>query len=139
MKVRKLTETKQVKVKDIDFEIRFISRKIWRSIPSRLASCFSVFGSGNDNLQEKMSGANKEDVKEASIELQDVYTELVKYGVLSHSGIVDEEDKEIPASKDDDGNLGSETIDLYDLNGLLVPLASEILAFNTLSDGDKKN
>lgn len=131
----KLDEQKTVTIKEVEFVIGFIPRRIWKKIATRLGSC--LLNAKGETPEKALLALPKEDFISANNELNDVYFDLVKYSVKSHRGINDKDGKEIPLDLKD-GVISDAMLDLYDLNGFVVPLAGEIMQFNSMTEDDKK-
>lgn len=131
--MREMSETKTIRVQDIDFTIGFISRKIWRRIASRISEPMEIV-----NQYKKDMKVDSKFVK-ASEELQDAYWDMLKYGIKNHKGFKRQDGTEILFHKDSEGFVHPELLETYDLNTLLIPLGVEIMMFNVLSETERKN
>lgn len=135
MQIRELTETRKVKIKDAEFTIGFIPRRIWKDLIMRLSAL--------DILKYKNIGSDKFDIKSPEFKksqqvMDEVYWQMVQCAVKGHSDLLNSNGKAIPfVSKD--GKVSDDIMDIYDLNSLIYGLGKEIMDFNTLSEDDKKN
>jgi len=140
--MRDMDETKIVQIEGIEFTLKVISRRMYRKLSFDLSRAKSLLlGDEKEINQENMDRIIKEDPDrfyDATQKLNDAYWELVRHGVSGHRGFKTGALKEIPFEKD--GEFVSEkTIENYDLNYLLIRLASEIIHFNELTDEEKKS
>lgn len=123
--IRTLEDKKWVKIGDVEFQLRFINRKEWR----RISAGFSTVSFGEETSQEEKVNQ--------SLKLMDYYSELIMLGVCGHKGIIID-GKELPFELVDN-KVPEKLLDLYDLNNFTVPLGTEIISFNALTDDQKKN
>ena len=138
---RELAESKIVEVKGGEFTIGFISRRKFKEISAKMAQCQSYFG--DKGITEKaLKKLDSDSVRQSTETMTELYWDLVKYGVRGHSKLEKADGTQIPYKQEKDGYgacVSEETISIYDLNGFLIPLGTEILDFNVLKDDDKKN
>lgn len=147
--MRLLTETKDLKIEGVSFTIGIIDRRKFYPIKMRFLAQTRFL---SDLSKEELRGLTPAEIgKKATqgftpIQIQEMRElvfsaqwDMVKYGLRAQSGFLDSEGKEILLVKDDGGCVADQTIDLYELNGLLSPLANEIFIFNTATEEEKKN
>jgi len=112
-------DTKEVKIKDAKFTIGVVS------YATRL------------NLTKTSI-----QLAEGDKQVTDTFTmqiEYVKYGVKSHSGIVNKKGEEIECKHNPDGTLSEETLNLYLACQIVPTLFSEIFSFNNITGDQEKN
>lgn len=146
--MRLLTETKQVKLGESEFTIGVIDRRRFHPIKTRfLMPTKFLTKITQEELktlspaqigQKAIEGLTRDEIIKNEELAFAAQWDMVKYGVKTHS-IKDSDNKEIPLVKDDGGCVADQTIEFYDLNGLLAGLANEIFVFNTMSETEKKN
>lgn len=139
---RTMNETKLIEVEGVEFTLQVIPRRIFRRIISELAQAkLEVAGFDEALTKEKLDQLQKEKPQEffrATSKLSDVYFDFVRHGVSSHKGFKTSGGEEIPFKKDGE-TVSEETLDHYDLNGLILKLGTEVMGFNTLSEAERKN
>lgn len=139
---RTMSETKEVEIEGAVFTIQMIKRKIFRRLAGELAQA-KLEIAGLDELLtkdalERVQKENPEKFFRVTSRLNEVYLDFVRYGVANHKGLKSGDIKEIPFLKE--GELVSEeTLDHYDLNGLILKLGTEVIGFNTVSEAERKN
>lgn len=158
---RLLTDKKEIEIEGAAFTIGIIDRMTWMELQLRREKAFRKFrnlfvavSSAQDpskltpeelqtqaaDLGKKViEGMTDDEVFKSNMELVKVHWDLIKHGVISHSGINDPEGKVILLKKDDGGVVSNETINLYHLRGYFTKLAEEVRAFNELSEAEIKN
>lgn len=139
---RTMSETKEVEVNGAVFTIQMIKRKIFRRFASELAQA-KLEVAGLDELLtkdalERIQKENPEKFFRVTARLNEVYLDFVRYGVTNHKGLKSGDVREIPFVKEGD-LVSEETLDHYDLNGLILKLGTEVMSFNTLSEAERKN
>jgi len=139
---RTMNETKQIEIEGVQFTIQVIKRKIFRKLTSELAQAkLEVAGFDEALTKEKLDQIQKEKPQEffrATSKLSEVYFDFVRYGTLGHKDFKASNGQEIPFVKDGEA-VSEETLDHYDLNGFILKLGTEVMAFNTLSEAERKN
>lgn len=149
---RLMTDTKTVKIADAEFTLRMIDRRTWKKLMVETAKTTETWRGAYtklsaDDLKKPaeeltmivLQNLSPGQIAESNIALYESQWRVIKSGVIAHKGILDREGKEITLTKDDGGVVADGTIDLYDLRGYFLPLYTEVLKFNNLSDDDKKN
>lgn len=146
--MRLLTETKQHKIGDAEFTIGVIDRRRFHGIKTRfLAPTKFLTSMTQEEIktltpaqigQKAIEGLTPEQIQKNEELAFSAQWDLVKYGVRAHA-IKDSAGAEVALVKDDGGCVADSTLELYDLNGFLSPLANEIFIFNTMSESQKKN
>lgn len=133
---RDLSETKIVKINDAEFTIGMVSRRNWRGISSKLGIAAGLIKKYEGKPFEEM--AKDKEFIAASEDMQDVYYDLVKQGVKDHKNLLKADGSKIEFNLVD-GTVDPKVLDIYDLNGLLIQLGTEVLNFNTLGGEERKN
>lgn len=143
MIARDMKETKEIEIKGAKFTLGLIDAKTVRAFKSKMSYAKRMLlGDLDFNAQNLNASITKSEAAavEADDALNAAFAGFVQYGVRGHSGIKDTSGQEIPCELDEKNHTVSEkTMSMYDNNGLIVPLASAVIEFNLLSEGDKKN
>ena len=139
---RTMSETKQVQFEGAEFTVQMIKRKIFRRLSSELAQA-KLEIAGLDELLtkdalERIQKESPEKFFRVTARLNEVYLDFVRYGIADHKGLQAKDGKEILFKKEGD-LISEETLDHYDLNGLILKLGTEVITFNTLGEGERKN
>lgn len=122
MKRKTLSATKVVEIGDEKYTIGMISRKEFQPLVAQAADAIEA---------AKAVGATKEAVSSANTAATEAFREIVRLGVREHSGLQDEAGKDIP--------FGPDSVETYELNGILHQLGVEVINFNVLSEEERKN
>jgi hypothetical protein len=153
MKLRQFKETRDCKIQDAVFKIRFIPRRIWRDIITGMYEAVGGLQFGSITEEEivelkkgdvpKSVAKNKMELFRKNVELQKAYYDMVRFGVIDHSGLENEHGKlAFEMTLENLYNfkvVSEELMEIYDLNNLVLPLGTAVLEFNTLTEDDKKN
>lgn len=133
---RDLSETQSIKINDAEFTIGVISRKAWRDIQKNLR----ISGQFSKKNEGKVFSEIEQDpeFEKANEALTQAYRDMVQYGIKDHKGINNSKGQPIPCNLSG-GFLSQETLDLYEVNGLLIKLGTEVLNFNVMTVDDQKN
>lgn len=153
--MRFMDDAKEIEINGKFFRVGVVSRRIWKELQIKSAGILRAFPGFMEFIsksKEEVEGADSgeigkritqnmssEELLKADLALYDVHREMVKFGVRGHRGLLDKEGREIVFEKDELGHVKDELIDLYDLNGFFTRLATEVQAFNNLTEDAKKN
>lgn len=159
--MRLLSDTKKIEIGEAVFTIGIVNRLKWLEISSRREMAFRKFrnlysavasaidpskltpeelqSQAADLSKKALEGMTDEEIHKANMEMVKAHWDLIRHGVVAHSGIKDRDGSEIPFKKDDGGVASDSVIGLYELCGFFTKLAEEVRAFNEQSEQDKKN
>ncbi|OGW80011.1 MAG: hypothetical protein A3G33_08090 [Omnitrophica bacterium RIFCSPLOWO2_12_FULL_44_17] len=142
MNLLEAEDSKVVSIKGFEFTIGVINRQTFRKLSAALDKSKSA-------LLGRAGEIKAEDIERIRIEEPDrfydvmeqmtqAYKGFVRYGVTGHKGLLNKKGEEISFTKE--GDIVSEkTLELYELNSLTIELGNAVIAFNTLSDEERKN
>lgn len=145
MIIKIFTETKEVELKnapEAKFTIGMVDEDTFRRLQAKLIFAKNLLlgekafdGENLKQLADKM----EEKTLIADEKLMDVLTDFVAQGVRGHSGIKTKDGTEISFETDDAGLVSKKIITLYRQNRLIIPLALDVMNFNSLSEDERKN
>lgn len=147
-----MTDTKTVKIGDAEFTLRVIDRRLWNALMQKTAAASKSWKSQLKKLTASDLSKSKEEISKILLDGIDpeelaksnellylAQWEVIRNGVVAHAGIKKPSGEEIPAVKTEAGVLHDDTVNLYDLREYFIRLYSEIVAFNTTSEEERKN
>lgn len=163
MKVKLLTDKKIIKIEDAEFEIGVIDRATYQDVYFRFSSAAIILNPKNSvKIEENASeeekalllerakvefldsvarekAENPEKYRKATSQLNDAFKDFCRYGVKNHTNILTEADQPFEFKKDENGNVADEVLNVYDLNGVIGALGLEVMAFNRMTEKERKN
>ena len=134
-----LSDKFEVKIKDAAFVLKVLSSKTYRSLISRLSFLRELSNKVTKESLEKLEAQDPQKYEEVNEKLHGVFRDFIKQGVVGHSGITKKDGSDVPFVTDEKGLVSEETLDAYDLLRITYSLASEVIAFNTMPEIDRKN
>ena len=134
-----LTDKHEIKIKDATFTARVLSSKTYRNLISRLSFLRELSNQVTKESLEKLEAQDPKKYEEVNEKLHDVFRDFIRQGVAGHSGITKKDGSDVAFLADEKGLVSDETLDAYDLLRVTYSLASEVIAFNTMPETDRKN
>lgn len=135
---RELSESKAIRIGDCEFTIRMIPRRIFKKLSVELAKKQGQAQALRYDPTAHAGIMPPPEVIEASSGLVETFLEICKNGVIGHSGLQNAKGVAITFETNGDKLVSDSTLDIYELNGFISELASNIVEFNTLLLEDKK-
>lgn len=163
MKVKLFSDKKIIKIEDAEFEIGVIDRATYQDVFSRFSAAAMILNPRNSVKVEetaseeekalllerakvsflesvaKEKAENPEKYRVATEQLDGAFKDFCRYGVKNHANILTEGEKQFEFIKDENGNVADAVLSVYDLNGLTVLLGLEVMAFNRVTEKERKN
>lgn len=134
-----LLDKHEVKVQDVTFVLRTLNSKTYRSLISRLSFLRELSNKVTKESFENLKAQDPQKYEEVNEKLHDVFRDFIKQGVVGHTGITKKDGSDVLFAADEKGLLSDETLDAYELLHITYVLASEVIAFNTMPETDRKN
>lgn len=141
--IREDNDTRVVNVEGAEFTVRALDTATYERLIAKLALArLALNPEGKDVKAEDIKRLREQDFDkylEANRALMDAYEGFVKAGVTGHAGILRRDKTEVVFKADPDGTASKETLDLYRSQRWTSTLANEVIAFNTISEQERKN
>ena len=134
-----LTDRHEVQIKDATFILKVLDSKTYRSLISRLAFLRELSGKVTKEGFEKLETEDPKKYEEVNERLHEVFRDFIKQGVAGHLGITKKDGTDVPFVADEKDFVSDETLETYERLHVTYVLASEVIAFNTMPEPDKKN
>lgn len=133
-----LSDKFEVKIKDAAFVLRVLSSKTYRSLISRLSFLRELSNKVTKESFENLKAQDPQKYEEVNEKLHEVFRDFIRQGVSGHSGITKKDGSDVPFVADEKGLVSEETLEAYELLHITYILASEVIAFNTVPETDRK-
>ena len=134
-----LSDRHEVTIKDAVFVLKVLDSKTYRSLISRLSFLRELSNKVTKESLEKLEAEDPKKYEEVNEKLHEVFRDFIKQGVAGHSGITKKDGTEVPFVADEKDLVSDETLEAYERLHVTYVLASEVIAFNTMPEPDRKN